>query len=204
MTSEHSTEDPQALHWPDRLKDYRRHIRDLQTRSYEGAVERSDREDVFRKSFDLVTPIARKVLEDLSRVFLKGTGQFAAYAPERTAEGGLLGRWTLDWPQLRTARSRFTGQPLVPITLNVIFPIMATGTMQWTHPHIALLHRDLPNRMVAAWPFNVLSAEDAERQEPFLRVLAEAEMHERTFEADINWRVLTFAVDEQETSGHAG
>jgi hypothetical protein len=27
-------------------------------------------------------------------------------------------------------------------------------------------------------------------------VLAEAEMHERTYEADVNWRVLTFALDE--------
>ena len=85
---------------------------------------------------------------------------------------------------------------LEPISLNVIFPLMATGTMQWTHPHLTLLHRDLPQKMAAAWPFNVMSAEDAERQEPILRVLAEAEMHERTFEADVNWRVLTFALDE--------
>jgi len=185
------------LNWPDRLQDYRRHIRDLQTRSYEGAIERSDREEVFLKAFDFTTPVAQRVLEDLSQVFLKGTGQFAVHPPERIPnEGGLLGRWTLDWPQLRTARSRFTGQPLAPITLNVIYPIMATGTMQWTHPHLVLLRPEVPHRMAAAWPFNVMSAEDAERQEPILRVLAEAEMHERTFEADVNWRVLTFALDE--------
>ena len=185
--------------WPERLKDYRRHIRDLQTRSYEGASSRSDREEVFRKAFDITTPVAKRVLEDLSAVFLKGTGQFAVHPPERIpGDGGLLGRWTLDWPALRSARSRFTGEPLAPVTLNVIFPMMATGTMQWTHPHITLLHPDLPGRLAAAWPFNVLSAEDAERQEPILRVLAEAEMHERTFEADVNWRVLTFALDGME------
>lgn len=183
--------------WPDRIQDYRRHIRDLQTRSYEGASERSDREEVFLKAFDLTTPVAIRVLEDLSKVFLKGTGKFAVHPPERIpGEGGLLGRWTLDWPQLRTARSRFTRQPLAPITLNAIYPIMATGTMQWTHPHLALLRPEVPHRMAAAWPFNVLSAEDAGRQEPILRVLAEAEMHERTFEADVNWRVLTFALEE--------
>ena len=108
------------LNWPDRLQDYRRHLRDLQTRSYEGAIERSEREEVFRKAFDFTTPVAQRVLEDLSRVFLKGTGQFAAHPPERIPnEGGLLGRWTLDWPQLRTARSRFTGEPLAPITLKI-------------------------------------------------------------------------------------
>jgi hypothetical protein len=183
--------------WPERIKDYRRHIHDLQTRSYEGASSRRDREEVFRQAFDFTTPVAQRVLEDLSKVFLKGTGRFAVHPPERMAEeGGLLGRWTLDWPQLRTARSRFTGQPLAPITLNAIYPLMATGTMQWTHPHLALLRPEVPHKMAAAWPFNVLSAEDAERQEPILKVLAEAEMHERTFEADINWRVLTYALDE--------
>ncbi len=113
--------------WPERIKDYRRHIRDLQTRSYEGASERSEREEVFRKAFDLTTPVAKRVLDDLSAVFLKGTGRFAARPPHRVAEGGLLGCWMLDWPQLRSARSRFNGQPLEPITLNAIFPIMATG-----------------------------------------------------------------------------
>jgi hypothetical protein len=185
------------LNWPDRVQDYRRHIRDLQTRSYEGAIARSEREEVFLKAFDFTTPVAQKVLEDLSQVFLKGTGQFAVHPPERIPnEGGLLGRWTLNWPQLRTARNRFTGEPLAPIALNAIYPIMATGNMQWTHPHLALLRPEVPHRMAAAWPFNVLSAEDAERQEPILRVLAEAEMHERTFEADVNWRVLAFALDE--------
>ncbi len=187
---------PMRWGWPERIQDYRRHIRDLQTRSYEGASTRREREEVFRKAFDFTTPVARRVLEDLSRVFLKGTGEFSAHPPERLAEGGLLGCWKLAWPQLGSARSRFTGEPLDPITLNVIFPLMATGTMQWTHPHLTLLHRDLPQKMAAAWPFNVMSAEDAERQEPILRVLAEAEMHERTFEADVNWRVLTFALDE--------
>jgi hypothetical protein len=189
--------DGSRLNWPDRVQDYRRHITDLQTRSYEGAIERSEREAVFLKAFDFTTPVAQRVLEDLSQVFLKGTGQFAVHPPERIPnEGGLLGRWTLDWPQLRTARSRFTGEPLAPVTLKAIYPIMATGTMQWTHPHLALLRPEVTHRMAAAWPFNVLSAEDAERQEPILRVLAEAEMHERTYEADVNWRVLTFALDE--------
>jgi hypothetical protein len=193
-----STSAPSRWNWPDRIQDYRRHLRDLQTRTYEGAVERSEREEVFRKSFDFVTPVAQRVLEDLSATFLKGTGQFAVHPPERIAgDGGLLGWWTLDWPQLRTARSRFTGQPLEPIAVNVIYPIVATGAMQWTHPHLALLRPEVPHRMAAAWPFNVLSAEDAERQEPILRVLAEAEMHERTYEADMNWRVLTYALDDQ-------
>jgi hypothetical protein len=95
-----------------------------------------------------------------------------------------------------TLHNCLAGQPLAPITFNAIYPILATGTMQWTHPHRALLRPEVPHRMAAVWPLNVLPAEDAERQEPILRVLAEAEMHERTFEADMNWCVLTFAIDD--------
>jgi len=40
----------------------------------------------------------------------------------------------------------------------------------------------------------VISEEDAERQEPILRVLAEGELHHRTFEADLNWRILPFVM----------
>jgi hypothetical protein len=52
--------------------------------------------------------------------------------------------------------------------------------------------------MAAAWPFNVMLAEDAERQEPMPRVLGEAARRKRTVEADLNWPVLMSALDKWE------
>jgi hypothetical protein len=46
--------------------------------------------------------------------------------------------------------------------------------------------------LAAAFPLQVVSAEDAARQEPILRLLAEAELHERTYQSDLNWRILPF------------
>ena len=176
--------------WQTRVQDWQRHVTDLQTRTYEGASSRAEREDVFRRAFDWATPIAVKVLDDMNAFYLENTGRVTVHPPGPDGEGGLLGSWKLGWPALLSAKSRFTGHPLEPIALTAVFPLTPTQGLPWTHPHLALLRTELPINIAAAWPFQVTSEDDAKRQDPILRVLAEAEMHERTFEADTNWRIL--------------
>jgi len=175
-----------------RLQDFRRHVHDLQTRTYEGSASRPEREQQFRRAFDLITPVAIKVLQDIDQWFLKSSGEVKTIAPESDDSGGLVGRWELTWPRLREARNRYDGSRLSPLSIRTIFPIVPTQGMAWTHPHLALSRDQCHEGIAAAWPLQVVSVEDAWRQEAILRVLAEAELHECTFLADINWRVLPF------------
>jgi len=180
--------------WARRVEDYHRHVVDLQNRNYEGAVSRAERDALFRVAFDFVTPVAQRVLDDINVHFLKGTAELDVRRPSSDGEGGLIGSWSLTWPLLRAATNRFTGRPLEPLALTAIFPLTPSSGMQWTHPHLALLRPALIDGLAAAFPFQVTSPEDAERQEPILRVLAEAELHERFYQSDLNWRLLPFVV----------
>ncbi len=177
--------------WMKRTVDYRRHVHDLRTRSYEGATSREDREHVFRAAFDLLTPVAERVLSDLNVFFLAGLGWTRAVKPSPSEEGGLIGFWELRWPIQQRSKNRFTQQPLEPLAIYTVFPMKPTLSMEWTHPHLAMLRPCCHSGLAAAWPLQVTSDEDAWRQEPILRVLAEAELHERTFLADTNWRLLS-------------
>jgi hypothetical protein len=179
-----------GLIWKSRVGDWLRHVKDLQTQTYEGAQTRPEKEKVFRTAFDLLTPVARRVLDDLNSSYLENSGELTVRPPASDGRGGLVGEWSLSWPLLKASKSRFTGEPLDPLTLFAIFPLTPTGAMVWMHPHLALLRSVQPDGIAAAWPLQVTSPEDAERQEPVLRVMAETEMHERTYLADINWRIL--------------
>jgi hypothetical protein len=180
----------------DRHEDWRRHVRDLQTSSYEAAESREERETVFRDAFALTTPIAVRSLRALNDAYLGGRGTIETAPPRRVAAGdlltgarrqpeaGLVGSWNLTWPELEQARSRLTGLPMRPVQIFAIFPD------DFTHAHLALFDLGRPPRCVACWPLQVVSPGEAERQERVLSVIAEAEMHERTFESDLNWRLL--------------
>jgi hypothetical protein len=185
--------------WKVRTIDYARHVADLRTRSYEGAVSRDDREKMFCRAFDVVTPVAHRVLSDLNDSFLASSGRMKTVPPARTEEGGLIGSWELTWPSLEQAKNRFDGSSLEPLAIHAIFPLAPTGAMQWTHPHFALLRSGCREGLGAAWPMQITSPEDAWRQEPILRVLAEAELHERTFLANSNWRLLSSFCDPEYT-----
>ena len=124
--------------WTRRVEDYLRHVKDLQNKYYEGAVSRADREALFMKAFDFTTPVARRVLDDLNVNFLKGTGDSTVQRPTSDGEGGLIGSWSLVWPLLHRAVSRFDGKPLEPLAVTAIFPLKTSGAMPWTHPHLAL------------------------------------------------------------------
>ena len=177
--------------WRERAVDYRRHVEDLRSCSYEGAKSREEREEIFYRAFELVTPVAERVLTELNRWFLHSTGEVATERPLRDASGGLDGFWKVSWPLQKQSANRFTQEPLEPLAIHAVFPRRPSLGMEWTHPHLALLRPGCKEGMAAAWPLQVTSPEDALRQEPILRVLAEAEMHERTFLADLNWRLLS-------------
>ena len=40
------------------------------------------------------------------------------------------------------------------------------------------------------WPLQIISAEDARRQAPVVLAIAEAELHQRIFDAGGNWRLV--------------
>ena len=183
--------------WHNRTIDYRRHIHDLRTHSYEGAASRAEREMVFRCAFDLMTPVARQVLTDINQSFLLGLGRATVICPTRTEEGGLIGSWEMTWPLLEQARNRFNQEPLQPLAIHAVFPLKPTLGMEWTHPHFAILRFCCHEGLAAAWPMQVISEEDAWRQEPILRVMAEADLHEKTFLADLNWKLLSSLYDAQ-------
>jgi len=167
--------------WRARVEDYARHVADLRSRSYEGTLDRKDKEEAFVRAFEITTPLARRVLEDVSHWYLAGTGTGATNLPSGDGHGGLAGSWAVTWPLLEADRNRVTGEELRPVCLWAIFP------MEWTHPHLALMSGGEP---AFAWPFQVTSEDDAARQEPVLRVMAEAELHDRIYCARSNWAVL--------------
>jgi hypothetical protein len=63
----------------------------------------------------------------------------------------------------------------------------------FTHGHLALFDLGTPRRWVACWPLQVTGSGDADRQTMILWAIAEAELHERTFSGDLNWRLLPMA-----------
>ena len=187
-----------ADHFASRREDWHRHVLDLQRRSYDGAATRSEGEDVFRQAFELTSPVAVAELERLAAAYLE-RGAELGITPPRPVEpdmllgaglapaGGLLGSWDLTWPALKRARSRFTGAALPPVQIFAMYPV------DFTHGHLALFDTSTPRQWIACWPFQVTSSEDADRQRPILSAIAEADMHERTFASDLNWRLLELA-----------
>lgn len=163
--------------WKLRAQDLARHIADLQASSYESAQSREDKERVFRTAFELTTPVAIEVLENVNRDYLGGAGLPTAIGPDSDAAGGLIGVWRLTWPELTSALDRVHGRPIAPVEINAVFP---NG---WTHGHLALLTSQDPRVIVASWPFQVTTREDAARQEPILWAITEAELHERVLRA---------------------
>jgi hypothetical protein len=178
-----------------RVQDWRRHVVDLQMDRYEGTDDRYAREAVFRSAFDLLTPVAVDVLTSLSAAYLGDAGDVNVSSPievdaeeltgaNHQPQGGLLGSWDLSWPALEEARNRLDGSVMPPVQIFVMFP------SDFTHPHLALFDLSRPRRWIACWPLQVSNEEDATRQAPIMAVIAEAELHERTFSSDLNWRIL--------------
>ena len=174
--------------WKKRVRDTVRHLVDLEHDYYEGAESRIDREKVFRTAFELVTPVAVRVLQDMNTWLLGDAGTVKTVPPEDDGADGLEGRWTLEWPALATAKRKHGTGPLEPVRLIAVFPA------GWTHAHFERPHPGLPAD-VTAWPFQITNQEDAERQEPVLRVIAETELHERVYQAGGDWDLCQPALE---------
>lgn len=169
--------------WADRQEDFRRHIEDLRVAGYEGRSSREERDEVFRRAVALIDPFVRRVLEGLSESLLGDTGRVTSSGPISDGAGGLQATWSLTWPLQEAARNRFTSAALQPVTIGAVFPT------DWTHGHLAArVHLGLSG--LIAWPLQVTTELDARRQQTVLYAIAEGELHDRIYEADVNWRIM--------------
>jgi hypothetical protein len=160
-----------------------RHMEDLRTDSYEGAVG-PEREPRYRAAFDLLSTVATGVLADVNELLLGGRGDISIQPPGPDDDGGLIGSWMLSWPALREARSRLTGKGLSPVTISAVWPA------GFVHPHLVAGGAVNPRaESLTAWPMQIASPEEAAQQEPLLWALATAEVHDRIYQS--SWRVVS-------------
>jgi hypothetical protein len=57
-----------------RADDLLRHVQDLRSGTYEGAMSRGAKEVVYRRGINLLRPVALEILEEANTLFLNGTG----------------------------------------------------------------------------------------------------------------------------------
>lgn len=160
-----------------RDEDLLRHLDDLATRSYEGATSWPDRLALFTRAADLLDPVVRMVFAEADRTFLESTGEIA----RRTVtddDGSVNEHWEMSWPRQREAISR-DGGPVPPVQ------VIAWFRRSFNHPH-------LRGSTAGDWPLQVTTTDDAARQEPIVRAIVEAELHQRIFEG--RWAVMPVAV----------
>lgn len=165
--------------WLDGL---RRHLDDLREDRFEGASG-ARRHDRYIAAFELLTPVAIGVLQEVNALLLRGTGDVSVRAPEPDGADGWIGSWLLTWEQLSAARNRMTGTALPPVMISAIFPA------GFVHPHLVAGGRVDPRAdSISAWPMQVASAEDAEGQRQLLWAIAVAEVHDRIYQS--SWRIV--------------
>ena len=87
-----------------RADDLLRHLQDLRSGTYEGAMSRGAKEVVYRQGINLLRPVAVEILEEANTLFLNGTGTVQMIGPEEDGSGGLVTRFELSWPEQRAAR----------------------------------------------------------------------------------------------------
>jgi hypothetical protein len=158
-----------------RAEDLYRHLDDLRTDSYEGARPRAERVELYRRAVALLNPVVRRVLEEADAAFLAGAGEISEHGPSEDG-GGWTASWELSWPEQQAATPvRGEHDRVGPVQVIAWF---AAG---FTHPHLA-------GSSLGHWPLQVTDEADAERQEPIVRAIVEAELHQRVFEG--SWKIL--------------
>lgn len=166
-----------------RAEDLLRHLQDLRTGTYEGEKSRNAKEALYRRGIDLLTPIAKAILEEANTLFLDGAGEIQTIGPEDDGSGGLETRFELTWPEQREAQvMRGQHKPLEPVRIVVNY------SQNFLHPHLA-------GSNVGYWPFQVTNEADVERQRGILTAIVELELHQRIFETD--WRILPVSQHEE-------
>ena len=159
-----------------RSDDLLRHLQDLRSGTYEGAMSRGAKEAVYRKGINLLKSVAMEILDDANTLFLKGTGNVQIIGPEEDGYGGLVTRLELTCPEQRAAQViRGPNGPLQPVRIVVNY------SQGFLHPHLS-------GSTAGFWPFQVTSEADAGRQKGILAAIVELELHQRIFETD--WRIL--------------
>jgi len=73
-----------------RADDLLRHLQDLRSGTYEGAMSRGAKEGVYRQGINLLRPVTVEILEEANTLFLNGTGHVQMIGPEEDGSG-LLG-----------------------------------------------------------------------------------------------------------------
>lgn len=169
----------QTVVWIDGI---RRHRQDLEDDAYEGASGTA-RKERYAAAFDLLSPIATDVLQEINASLLRGTGDVSVRPPESDGHGGMIGSWLLTWPELREVTSRFSGKPLDPVTISAVFPA------GFTHPHLVAGGPVNPRAAsITAWPMQITSDHDAEQHREVVWAIATAELHDRIYQS--SWRVI--------------
>ncbi len=126
-------------------------------------------EDLRTNSFEGAGPRAERV--ELFRRAVELLGPVARLILEEANAA----RWELSWPEQRAAANIRGGDGVPPVQVVAWF---AAG---FTHPHLV-------GSRTGDWPLQVTSQADAERQEPIVRAIVEAELHQRIFEG--GWRIV--------------
>ncbi len=169
-----------------RADDLLRHLQDLRSDTYEGAMSRGAKEEVYRQGINLLRPVAVEILEEANTLFLNGTGHVQMIGPEEDGFGGLVTRFELSWPEQRAARvMRGPNGPLQPVRIVINY------SRGFHHPHLS-------GSTAGFWPFQVTSAADAGRQKGILAAIVELELHQRIYETD--WRILPISWKKERTS----
>lgn len=79
-----------------RADDLLRHLQDLRSGTYEGAMSRGAKEVVYRQGIKLLRSVAVEILEEANTLLLNGTGNVQMIGPEEDGSGGLVTRFELS------------------------------------------------------------------------------------------------------------
>lgn len=158
---------------PPRPEDLFRHLNDLRTRTYEGASDWPERVAHFERAVELLDPVVRMVLDGADATFLERTAKVARDTGE-DQDGGRWARWNMQWPAQRETRAR-DGGAVQPVRVSVVF------ARHNVHPHLS-------GSTAGMWPCQVTDEADAARQEPIVRAIVEAELHQRIVEG--RWGIV--------------
>src|SRR5258707_13187369 len=84
-----------------RADDLLRHLQDLRSDTYEGAMSGGAKEEVYRQGINLLRSVAVGILEEANTLFLNGTGNVQLIGPEEAGSGGLVPRFEPTSPDDR-------------------------------------------------------------------------------------------------------
>ncbi len=159
-----------------REEDLVRHLSDLRTMTYEGAVGRERQVEVFVRAVRLLAPVVEEVMATVSDQLQLGVAVPTRDESDSPAEGRAV-RWSLSWPEQQAALIRATGKPLEPVSV--------VARLRPVH-----IHGHLGGSYFGDWPMQIVSPEDAQRQATVVLAIIEAEFHQRIFETGGDWRLI--------------